>query len=125
MKALLIVTIVRLAPIISSNLVNHCTSTYRSFNGTCNNEEHSDWGQTGQAFSLSDSTEFELELGSVRDPERVEDPVSEWLKELLDVVLEDVFNVDISESLIENMATPYIDLSNIYDPFSGNVGKIL
>ena len=61
----------------------------------------------------------------MRDPERVEDPVSEWLKELLDVVLEDVFDVDISESLIENMATPYIDLSNIYDPFSGNVGKIL
>ena len=121
MKTLLIVTLVWLTPIMSSNLNSHCLSTYRSFNGTCNNKEHPGWGETGQAFSLSDATELGLELGSVRDSERIEDPVSEWLKELLDVVLEDVFDVEMSESHVVNMATPYIDLSNIYDPFSGNV----
>ena len=72
-----------------------CTSIYRSFNGSCNNLAHPDWGETGQVFSPSDAAAVDLTLGSVSsstDLSPLEDPVSEWLKELLDLILEDVFD---------------------------------
>ena len=93
-----------------------CTSIYRSFNGSCNNLAHPDWGETGQVFSPSDAAAVDLTLGSVSsstDLSPLEDPVSEWLKELLDLILEDVFDFEITR------ATPYLDLSNIYNSTSG------
>ena len=93
-----------------------CTSIYRSFNGSCNNLAQPDWGETGQVFSPSDAAAVDLTLGSVSsstDLSPLEDPVSEWLKELLDLILEDVFDFEITR------ATPYLDLSNIYNSTSG------
>ena len=90
---------------------SQCTNTHQ-----CSRRLHSD-----QAFVLRGSLDSKVKLEHVRNLVQEQDPVSEWLKEFLDVVIEDVVQVDVLKGKIINTATPYLDLSNIYNPASGKV----
>ena len=106
-----------------SDLASNCTSTsgYRSYDGTCNSEENPDWGTIGQTFSLNDNPLGQITVEAIDNLPQGEDPVTEWLKEVLDFLLEDVLDIEVSGKKAINSATPYLDLSNIYDPFTGNI----
>jgi len=90
---------------------SQCTNTHQ-----CSSRFHS-----GQAFVLRGSLDSKVKLEHVRNLVQEQDPVSEWLKEFLDVVIEDVVQVDVLKGKIINTATPYLDLSNIYNPASGKL----
>ena len=119
----IIVPLLFLVPSSLSNLASNCTSTsaYRSYDGTCNNEENPDWGTTGQTFSLNDSPLGQITVEPIDNVTQGEDPVTEWLKEVLDFLLEDILDIEVSGKKATNSATPYLDLSNIYDPFTGKI----
>jgi hypothetical protein len=104
-----------------SNLASNCTSTsaYRSYDGTCNNQENPDWGTIGQTFSLNDNPLGQITVEPFDNLAQGDDPVTEWLKEVLDFVLEDVLDIELSGKKAINSASPYLDLSNIYDTFTG------
>ena len=119
----IVVPLLLLVPSSLSNFASNCTSTsgYRSYDGTCNNQENPDWGTIGQSFSLNDDPLGQITVGPFANLTQGEDPVSEWLKEVLDFVLEDVLDIEVSGKKAINSATPYLDLSNIYDPFTGKI----
>ena len=119
----IVVPLLLLVPSSLSNFASNCTSTsgYRSYDGTCNNQENPDWGTIGQSFSLNDDPLGQITVGPFANLTQGEDPVSEWLKEVLDFVLEDVLDIEVSGKKAINSATPYLDLSNIYDTFTGKI----
>ena len=107
---------------VSSTLTTECSESqvYRSYDGSCNNNNISGLGIAGQTFVLFSSTAALVKLKPITNLTQGEDPVTEWLKELLDFVLHDIVDIEISERGAVNLATPFLDLSNIYDMDTGN-----
>ena len=76
----------------------------------------------GRVFSLKGSSSVgvaKLRAVNVTNLGLSKDPVTEWLKELLDFVLKDIYDVEILEKQVVNKANPYLDLSNLYNSSSG------
>ena len=82
-------------------------------------------GTVGQIFPLLEDQGGQVPLKPVANLVQEADPVTEWLKEVLDTVLEDVMTVEILEKQIINSATPNLDLSNIYHSSAGQSRFVL
>jgi len=109
---------------VSSNQGQNCLSSHRCrlYDESCiisTEEEECEFN--GQSFALLNISNEETRLNQATNLVQRHDPVSEWLKELLDVVLKDIIMIDVLHTKINNTATPFLDLSNIYESgFAGH-----
>ena len=114
--------------IVCHYLVTGCSNEYREYDGTCNNERNPMWGSAGQTFQLkavSNGLFKNRQKSSTSDlltnlPQSI-DPVTEWLTDVLHCVLNDILDLEFKEKRAVNLATTYLDLSNVYGRMSGKI----
>jgi len=103
-----------------TNSVQKCSSLseYRSLNGRCSSLENPEWGLSGKILSVISSTSVKLSSAIpsslLAEVPEFQDPVTEWLGAWTSFIKSDLLNIGDDYRGLMNIATPVLDLSNLY-----------
>ena len=108
--------------LIFSNILCYCLE-----DEICVNELHSQWGQRNQ-YKVTEEDFFPVEenvLLLLKNSHQRKEPVSAWVKLMMDFLIQDLVELEPGITGYKNSATPTLDLSPLVHTLRHANGKLL